>query len=182
MKSVTDATNIVVSRGHSLPTPMVGRPTWTLQTAVASNAATELYVTTAPGAGLVAGDLLLMGTVDTYTDTSDGSGKSTEVVISFRPPAANLFRQLPGMNGGKGLVPNRIVMEIAPRESIRVRFESQVPGLEFKLDSLEMDSDFQERFKVEEVEAYGPLIIDAMRGVTRRSSSTGTKSRGPGKR
>jgi glucose-6-phosphate 1-dehydrogenase len=90
--------------------------------------------------------------------------KSTEVVISFRPPAANLFRKLPGMDGGKGLIPNRIVMEIAPRESIRVRFESKVPGLEFKLDSLEMDSDFHERFKVEEVEAYGPLIIDAMRG------------------
>ena len=80
VKSVTDATNIVVSRGHSLPTPMVGRPTWTLQTAVASNAETSLVVTTAPGAGLVAGDLLLMGTVDTYTDTSDGTGKSTEVV------------------------------------------------------------------------------------------------------
>ena len=90
--------------------------------------------------------------------------KSTEVVISFRPPAANLFRKLPGIDGGNGLIPNRIVMEIAPRESIRVRFESKVPGLEFKLDSLEMDSDFHERFKVEEVEAYGPLIIDAMRG------------------
>lgn len=90
--------------------------------------------------------------------------KLTEVVISFRPPAANLFRELPGFENAPGLVPNRIVMEIAPRESIRVRFESKVPGLEFRLDSLEMDSDYQERFNVEEVEAYGPLIIDAMRG------------------
>ena len=55
-------------------------------------------------------------------------------------------------------------MEIAPRESIRVRFECKVPGLEFALDTIEMDSDFQERFHTKEVEAYGPLIIEAMRG------------------
>ncbi|MCH2143616.1 MAG: glucose-6-phosphate dehydrogenase [Phycisphaerales bacterium] len=90
--------------------------------------------------------------------------KLTEVVVRFRPPAANLFRGLPAFEGGGGLVPNQIVMEIAPRESIRVRFECKVPGLEFKLDTIEMDSDFQERFKAEEFEAYGPLIIDAMRG------------------
>jgi len=90
--------------------------------------------------------------------------KLTEVVIRFRPPAANLFRQLPGFENRNGLLPNRIVMEIAPRESIRVRFECKVPGLEFKLDTIEMDSDFQERFQAEEFEAYGPLIIDAMRG------------------
>ena len=90
--------------------------------------------------------------------------KSTEVVIQFRKPAVNLFRQLPEFAGGGDLLPNRIVMEIAPRESIRVRFECKVPGLEFALDTIEMDSDFQERFDTEQVEAYGPLIIDAMRG------------------
>lgn len=90
--------------------------------------------------------------------------KLTEVVIQFRSPAVNLFRQLPDFEHGENLVPNRIVMEIAPRESIRVRFECKVPGLNFALDTIEMDSDFQKRFHAAEVEAYGPLIIDAMRG------------------
>ena len=90
--------------------------------------------------------------------------KLTEVVVRFRPPAANLFRGLPAFEGGRALVPNQIVMEIAPRESIRVRFECKVPGLEVRLDTIEMDSDFQARFKAEDYEAYGPLIIDAMRG------------------
>ncbi|MEE2681487.1 MAG: glucose-6-phosphate dehydrogenase [Planctomycetota bacterium] len=90
--------------------------------------------------------------------------KLTEVVIQFKPPAANLFRELPEFKQGRNLVPNRIVMEIAPRESIRVRFECKEPGLEFQLDTIDMDSDFQREFKSEPVEAYGPLIIEAMRG------------------
>lgn len=90
--------------------------------------------------------------------------KLTEVVIQFRPPAANIFRTLPGFQQGQQLVPNRIVMEIAPRESIRVRFECKEPGLGFDLDTIEMDSDFKRRFASEPIEAYGPLIIDAMRG------------------
>ena len=90
--------------------------------------------------------------------------KLTEVVIQFKPPAANLFRELPEFKQGRHLMPNRIVMEIAPRESIRVRFECKEPGLEFQLDTIDMDSDFQREFKSEPVEAYGPLIIEAMRG------------------
>ena len=90
--------------------------------------------------------------------------KLTEVVIQFKPPAANLFRELPEFREGGHLIPNRIVMEIAPRESIRVRFECKEPGLEFQLDTLEMDSDFQREFETENVESYGPLIIEAMRG------------------
>ena len=92
------------------------------------------------------------------------AAKRTEVVISFKPPTVNLFRRLEGFDAGQSLLPNRIVMEIAPRESIRVRFECKVPGLAFKLDTIEMDSDFSERFHAEAFEAYGPLIIDAMRG------------------
>ena len=90
--------------------------------------------------------------------------KLTEVVIQFKPPAANLFRELPEFKQGRNLMPNRIVMEIAPRESIRVRFECKEPGLEFQLDTIDMDSDFQREFKSDPVEAYGPLIIEAMRG------------------
>lgn len=90
--------------------------------------------------------------------------KVTEVVIQFKPPAANLFRELPEFKAGRRLMPNRIVMEIAPRESIRVRFECKEPGLEFQLDTIEMDSDFQREFKSEVVESYGPLLIEAMRG------------------
>ena len=90
--------------------------------------------------------------------------KSTEVVIQFKPPAANLFRKLPSFKHEPGLVPNRIVMEIAPTQAFRIRLETKRPGMGIQLDSLEMVGDVENRFDAREVEAYGPLLVDAMRG------------------
>ena len=90
--------------------------------------------------------------------------KLTEVVVEFKAPPANLFR---GLNGGAAAPhrpPNRMVIEIAPRGAFSLRFECKVPGSGLRVDSIEMDVDYDERFKVEPVEAYGPLIVDAMRG------------------
>ena len=90
--------------------------------------------------------------------------KRTEIVVQFKPPAANLFRKLPGFKHEPNLVPNRIVMEIAPRETFAIRFETKRPGQGITLDTLEMVADVEDRFDVPVVEAYGPLIVDAMRG------------------
>ncbi len=102
------------------------------------------------------------------------AAKRTEIVIQFKQPAANLFRAIEGVelrngagaggeNGGARPA-NRIVIEIAPRESVSLRFEGKVPGPRVKLDSVTMDFDYAKRFHAEPVEAYGPLILDAMRG------------------
>ena len=90
--------------------------------------------------------------------------KCTEVVVQFKPPAANLFRKLPGFKHEPDLVPNRIVMEIAPSEKFAIRFETKRPGHGIVLDTLEMVADVEDRFDVPVVEAYGPLIVDAMLG------------------
>ena len=91
-------------------------------------------------------------------------GKRTEVVVQFKPPAANLFRKLPGFKHEPDLVPNRIVLEIAPKETFSMRLETKRPGQGIMLDTLEMVADVEDRFDVPVVEAYGPLIVDAMRG------------------
>ncbi len=88
------------------------------------------------------------------------AAKKTEIVIQFKQPPANLFTG----NGNARRPANQIVMEIAPKEGVRLRFEGKVPGQGMKLESVEMDFDYVERFGGEPVEAYGPLIIDAMRG------------------
>lgn len=92
------------------------------------------------------------------------AAKCTEIVVEFKQPPANLFRNLPGFEASNVRPPNQIVIAIAPNEGISLRFEGKVPGFGIKLDSVAMDFDYAKRFKAEPVEAYGPLIIDAMRG------------------
>ena len=87
--------------------------------------------------------------------------KRTEVVVQFKPPAANLFRKVPGFGGES---PNRLVIEIAPKERFNLRFEVKVPGFGLRGANVDMQLDYADQFKAEPVEAYGPLIVDAMRG------------------
>jgi glucose-6-phosphate 1-dehydrogenase len=88
--------------------------------------------------------------------------KCTEIVVQFKPPAANLFLGIPHQSGK--VLGNRLVIEIAPFQQTRLRFESKVPGTPLSIASVEMQADFDKQFGVEALEAYGPLLIDAMRG------------------
>jgi glucose-6-phosphate 1-dehydrogenase len=91
--------------------------------------------------------------------------KLTEVVVQFKPPAANLFRTMDGFGDGVGRRPaDRMVIQIAPRGEFSLRFECKVPGWGITIDSVEMAVDYEKWFGVEAVESYGPLIVDAMRG------------------
>lgn len=90
--------------------------------------------------------------------------KRTEVVIQFKPPAANLFRKLPITADARSLEPNRLVFEIAPHEQFKLRFESKRPGMGIRVDPIEMAAMLDRDPSEPVVEAYGPLIIDAMRG------------------
>ncbi|MHC4218852.1 MAG: glucose-6-phosphate dehydrogenase [Planctomycetota bacterium] len=88
------------------------------------------------------------------------AAKRTEVVIQFKQPPARLFEHLvPGDRPA-----NQIIIEIAPRGGVSLRFEGKVPGGGVRLDTVAMDFDYARRFGSEPVEAYGPLIVDAMRG------------------
>jgi len=87
------------------------------------------------------------------------AAKRTQIVVQFKPPATNLFRTaMPGALSG-----NRMVIEIAPNERFSLRFAAKAPS-EMRICDVEMMMDYDKAFKVEVVEAYGPLMIDAMRG------------------
>ncbi len=86
--------------------------------------------------------------------------KSTEIVVQFKPPAANLFRAVTR----EAITPDRIIIEIAPHERFRVRFNSKVPGPGIQFRPAELSMDYCSQFATRPVEAYGPLIVDAMRG------------------
>ncbi len=89
------------------------------------------------------------------------AAKRTEVVIQFRQPPAHLFKTV---DGDAHRPANRIVIQIAPRGGVSLRFEGKVPGPGMKRDTVAMDFDYARRFGAEPVEAYGPLLLDAMRG------------------
>jgi glucose-6-phosphate 1-dehydrogenase len=86
--------------------------------------------------------------------------KRTEVVIQFKEPPANLFRS---MNKAP-IQADRMIIQIAPGESFSLRFNSKVPGASFALRPVEMVMDYRKEFGNDSVEAYGPLLVDAMRG------------------
>jgi len=88
------------------------------------------------------------------------AAKRTEVVVQFKEPPANLFRSLTGAR----IPADRMVIQIAPGESFSLRFNSKVPGAGFSLRPVEMVMDYRKEFGNDSVEAYGPLLVDAMRG------------------
>jgi glucose-6-phosphate 1-dehydrogenase len=90
--------------------------------------------------------------------------KLTEVVVQFKRPPANLFRHFEPFSSGGWRPGNRIIMNIAPDEGIGLRFEAKIPGTALRIGSVKADFDYKHVFKSEPAEAYGPLLVDAMRG------------------
>jgi glucose-6-phosphate 1-dehydrogenase len=93
------------------------------------------------------------------------ASKLTQLVIQFKKPPVNMFRKygdavdrLPG---------NRLLINIAPTEGLELLVQGKVPGGgggDITIESASLALDYLERFGGEKVEAYGPLILDAMRG------------------
>ncbi|MEM7228545.1 MAG: glucose-6-phosphate dehydrogenase [Planctomycetota bacterium] len=92
------------------------------------------------------------------------AAKRTEVVIQFKPPAVDLFPGIEGLGDSAMSAGNQIIIEIAPHEGVRLRFKGKVPGADLNMDTVTMNVDYEKWFNAQPVEAYGPLIIDAMRG------------------
>jgi glucose-6-phosphate 1-dehydrogenase len=97
------------------------------------------------------------------------ASKLTEVVVVFKRPPTHVFRHLDLDPDSRPA--NRIVINIAPSEGISLRIDGKVPGGAlgshsggFKIASAKLDMDYQQAFGGEPIEAYGPLILDAIRG------------------
>lgn len=88
--------------------------------------------------------------------------KLTEVVVEFKRPPMNLFERMG--QPATDFEPNRLVINIAPSEGISLRVLGKVPGSRFRIESAALDLDYHETFGGEPIEAYGPLLLDAMRG------------------
>lgn len=88
--------------------------------------------------------------------------KLTEIVIQFRRPPMDMFAKAFGERAP--LPANRLIINIAPSEGIELQVQGKVPGAGLKIDSANLSLDYLDRFGGEKVEAYGPLILDAMRG------------------
>lgn len=90
--------------------------------------------------------------------------KLTEVVVQFKKPPADLFAGIEKLTGVAARPANRIIINIAPDDGVSLRFEAKVPGPNLLIDSVKMDMDYSKAFNSQPIEAYGPLMLDAMRG------------------
>jgi len=88
--------------------------------------------------------------------------KLTEIVIQFKRPPVDIFAKIDPELADRPA--NRLIINIAPREGVSLRIEGKVPGPGTKIESAKLDLDYLERFGGEVIEAYGPLILDAIRG------------------
>ena len=87
--------------------------------------------------------------------------KLTEVVVTFKPTPHCLFR---ADVAGCAVSPNQLVINVQPDEGIRLQFAGKVPGGGMTIRPVVMDFDYVESFRSEPPEAYGTLLLDALRG------------------
>jgi glucose-6-phosphate 1-dehydrogenase len=87
--------------------------------------------------------------------------KLTQIVLYFKPTPHCLFYEA---DGSCPVRQNRLVINVQPDEGISMRFEGKVPGQGLKIRSAVMDFDYVAQFGGHVPEAYGHLLIDAMRG------------------
>jgi glucose-6-phosphate 1-dehydrogenase len=90
-----------------------------------------------------------------------GTGKSlprqsSVIVIQFKDSPHKIFKD--------DIVPNRLIISIQPELEISLLFESKVPGLQMKLQAVNMDFTYQENYRESLPEAYEALLLDVLEG------------------
>jgi len=90
-----------------------------------------------------------------------GTGKSlpkqtSVIVVQFKDSPHRIFKD--------DVVPNRLIISIQPELEICLLFESKVPGLQMKLQPVEMDFTYQENYTETLPEAYEALLLDVLEG------------------
>jgi glucose-6-phosphate 1-dehydrogenase len=90
-----------------------------------------------------------------------GTGKSlpkqtSVIVVQFKDSPHKIFKD--------DIVPNRLIISIQPELEICLLFESKVPGLQMKLQPVNMDFTYQENYTESLPEAYEALLLDVLEG------------------
>jgi glucose-6-phosphate 1-dehydrogenase len=92
-----------------------------------------------------------------YLRTGKCLSKQTSlIVVQFKNTGHRIFKD--DCNA------NRLIISIQPDNEISLWFESKVPGLEMKLQNVEMDFTYRESYTEQLPEAYETLLMDAMEG------------------
>ena len=86
--------------------------------------------------------------------------KVSEVAVLFRRPPAILFSEGDRFN----VSPNCLVLRIQPDEGVTLTLNSKTPGIETRLQPVELSFGYETTFQSNTPEAYERLILDAMNG------------------
>src|SRR5258708_20013372 len=86
--------------------------------------------------------------------------RNTEVTIQFKRVPHQLYKP----SETRGLVPNRLTVEIQPKEGITLRFGAKIPGAAQHLSSVDMRFTYADAFGTQSPEAYERLLADAIIG------------------
>lgn len=86
--------------------------------------------------------------------------KASEIAVQFKRPPGILF----GQDNRFSLAPNLLVIRIQPNEGITLYLNSKTPGLETKLEPINLSFGYETTFGSNTPEAYERLILDALNG------------------
>ncbi len=87
--------------------------------------------------------------------------KMSQISIQFRPVPHLLFPL-----AADHFEPNRMVLNIQPREGIVLRFQAKQPGKGMRLQTVNQSFYYQDQFKKQPPEAYETLLFDVLAGDT----------------
>jgi glucose-6-phosphate 1-dehydrogenase len=87
-------------------------------------------------------------------------GKFSAVTVQFRPVPHQSFPS----DFSDNLLPNRLIMNIQPEMSIRLRIQAKRPGLQMVLNPVDMVFDYDNSYTNQSPEAYETLLLDVMQG------------------
>lgn len=88
--------------------------------------------------------------------------KVSQISIEFRPVPHQIFPNVTAEHWE----PNRLVINVQPREGIVIRFQAKQPGRGMRLQTVNLDFYYADAFKTEAPEAYETLLHDVMIGDT----------------
>jgi glucose-6-phosphate 1-dehydrogenase len=86
--------------------------------------------------------------------------RATEIVVQFKPTPHTLFAKAETA----GLEPNVLVVRIQPEEGVSMRIGAKVPGVGFRVRSVNMELLYGTAFLEEVPDAYQRLLLDLMLG------------------
>jgi glucose-6-phosphate 1-dehydrogenase len=91
----------------------------------------------------------------------------TEIAIQFKSPPLHLFSTVECDGDLCQIVENQhnqLVIRIQPCESISLKFSTKRPGMQYHVQPVAMDFEYDDHFETEIPEAYERLLLDVMRG------------------